>query len=300
MKRIFLFLLTNIAVMALLSGVLSALGLDRALHQNGLNMRTLMITALILGFTGSLISLALSKTLAKMSTGAKVIETPQTPLEHWLVDTVHRFAQAEGLAMPEVALYEGEPNAFATGATRNSSLVAVSTGLLELMNREEAEAVIAHEVSHIANGDMVTMTLIQGVVNTFVFFLSRVIAFAVEQFLRRGDARGAGRSGAYYLTAMICQVVLGLLASLIVAWFSRQREFRADAGAAKLMRSPKSMVAALQRLGQMESGALPASIAAAGISNRPSWSALFSTHPPLEERIAALSTSRSRVGFVDD
>jgi heat shock protein HtpX len=194
--------------------------------------------------------------------------------------------------MPEIAIYEGEPNAFATGASRSNSLVAVSTGLLQTMSREEAEAVIAHEVAHIANGDMVTMTLIQGVMNTFVFFLARVVGYLVDSFLRRGDQESSGPGVGYMVTVVVCDIVFGILASIVVMWFSRQREFRADAGAASLMNSPLPMMAALRRLGGMEAGELPQNVATAGINGRPGWMALFSSHPPIEERIAALAARR--------
>jgi heat shock protein HtpX len=209
-----------------------------------------------------------------------------------LVETVQRFANKANLPMPEVAIYDGAPNAFATGASRSSSLVAVSTGLLQTMSRQEAEAVIAHEVAHIANGDMVTLTLIQGVVNTFVFFLARVVGYLVDSFLRRGDTQSSGPGIGYMVTVLVCDIVFGVLASVIVMYFSRQREFRADAGAAQLMGTPQHMMAALRRLGGMEPGALPQNLATAGINDRPGWMALFSSHPPLEERIAALAGNR--------
>jgi heat shock protein HtpX len=231
----------------------------------------------------------MSKFMAKWSTGARVIESPANSTEFWLVDTVARLAKAANLAMPEVAIYEGEPNAFATGATKNSSLVAVSTGLLQSMTREEAEAVLAHEVAHIANGDMVTLTLIQGVVNTFVVFLSRVVGYLVDSFLRKGDQQSSGPGIGYMVTSMVCEVVFGILASIVVAWFSRQREFRADAGAARLMGSPVPMQNALRRLGGLHTESLPQSMAASGIAGgSKGWMALFSTHPPIEERISAL------------
>jgi heat shock protein HtpX len=222
-----------------------------------------------MGFGGSFISLWMSKTIAKWSTGARVIETPGNSTEFWLVDTVRRFADKAGLSMPEVAIYEGEPNAFATGASRNNSLVAVSTGLLQTMTREEAEAVIAHEVAHIANGDMVTLTLIQGVVNTFVIFIARVVGWLVDSALRRGSDEHSGPGIGYTITVVICDIVFGILASIIVMHFSRQREFRADAGAAQLIGSPRPMMAALRRLGGMEAGELPQNVATAGINGRP-------------------------------
>jgi len=289
MKRVLLFLATNLAVMLVLSLFTSLLGVNRFLTANGLNLGMLLAFAAVIGFGGAFISLLMSKFMAKWSTGARVIESPASSTEFWLVDTVARLAKAANLPMPEVAIYEGEPNAFATGATKNSSLVAVSTGLLQSMTREEAEAVLAHEVAHIANGDMVTLTLIQGVVNTFVVFLSRVVGYLVDSFLRKGDQESTGPGIGYMVTSMVCEVVFGILASMVVAWFSRQREFRADAGAAQLMRSPIPMQNALRRLGGLHTESLPQSMAASGIAGgSKGWMALFSTHPPLEERIAAL------------
>jgi len=287
MKRVLLFLATNLAVMLVLSLVTSLLGVNRFLTANGLNLGMLLAFAGIIGFGGAFISLLMSKSMAKWSTGARVIEAPSTSTEVWLVDSVGRLAKSAGLPMPEVAIYDGEPNAFATGASKNSSLVAVSTGLLQGMTREEVEAVLAHEIAHIANGDMVTLTLIQGVVNTFVVFLSRVIGYAVDSFLRRDEESG-GPGIAYMVTSMICEVLFGILASIIVAWFSRQREFRADAGAAQLMRSPVPMQNALRRLGSMHTEPLPQNMAASGIAGGQGWMELFSSHPPLEQRIAAL------------
>lgn len=288
MKRVLLFLATNLAVMLVLSTVASLLGVNRFLTANGLNLGMLLGFAAVIGFGGAFISLLMSKSMAKWSTGARVIETPSTSTEVWLVDSVARLAKDAGLPMPEVAIYEGEPNAFATGASKNNSLVAVSTGLLQGMTREEVEAVLAHEVAHIANGDMVTLTLIQGVVNTFVIFLSRVVGYAVDSFLRRNDQESSGPGIGYMVTSMICELVFGVLASIIVAWFSRQREFRADAGAAQLMRSPVPMQNALRRLGSLHTEPLPQSLAASGIAGGGGWMALLSSHPPLEERIAAL------------
>ncbi|MBS1186102.1 MAG: protease HtpX [Burkholderiaceae bacterium] len=286
MKRIFLFLVTNLAVMLVMSFMLSLLGVNRMLYGSGLNLGSLMVFSLVVGFTGSIISLLMSKPMAKWSTGARVIEQPVNSTEQWLLNTVHQLAQRAGISMPEVAVYEGEPNAFATGAFKNSALVAVSTGLLEGMTKEEVEAVLGHEVAHIANGDMVTMTLIQGVVNTFVVFLSRLVGFVVDRVLLRNDERSSGL--AYMATTFVCEIVFGIAASLIVAWFSRQREFRADAGSAQLLGSRTPMIHALARLGGLEPGALPKSLAAAGISDMPGFVALFSSHPPIEERIAAL------------
>jgi len=290
MKRVFLFLATNLAVMLVLGLAANLLGVDRFLTENGLNLGMLLAFSGLIGFGGAFISLAMSKFMAKRSVGAHVIDSPSNSTEVWLVDTVARLARDANLAMPEVAIYEGEPNAFATGATKNSSLVAVSTGLLQSMTREEAEAVLAHEVAHIANGDMVTLTLIQGVVNTFVIFLSRIVGYAVDSFLRRGSDDSSGPGIGYMVAVMISQAVFGILASIIVAWFSRQREFRADAGAAQLMRSPVPMQNALRRLGNLHTERLPQNIAASGIVDGPSFMALLATHPPLEARIAALGS----------
>ena len=287
MKRIVLFLVTNLAVMLVLSVVTSLLGVNRFLTANGLDLGSLLAFAAVIGFGGSFISLLISKPMAKWSTGARVITQPSSSTEVWLIDSVAKLADRAGLPMPEVAIYEGEPNAFATGASKSSSLVAVSTGLLQNMTREEAEAVLAHEVAHIANGDMVTLTLIQGVVNTFVIFISRVIGYLVDSFLRRNDQESSGPGIGYMVTSMICEVVFGILASMIVAWFSRQREFRADAGAASLMGSAVPMQNALRRLGNLHTEPLPKNMAASGIAG--GIGSLFATHPPLEERIAALS-----------
>jgi heat shock protein HtpX len=277
-------------VMLVLSLVTSLLGVNRFLTANGLNLGMLLGFAAVIGFGGAFISLLMSKFMAKWSTGARVIESPGNSTEYWLVETVGRLAKRANLPMPEVAIYDGEPNAFATGATKNSSLVAVSTGLLQGMTREEAEAVLAHEVAHIANGDMVTLTLIQGVVNTFVVFLSRVVGYVVDGFLRKGDQESSGPGIGYMVTSMVCEVVFGILASTVVAWFSRQREFRADAGAAKLMGSAVPMQNALRRLGGLHTESLPQNMAASGIAGgSKGLMALFSTHPPLEERIAALA-----------
>jgi heat shock protein HtpX len=286
MKRIFLFVLTNFAVMAVLMVTSRILGVDRYLTANGLNMTALAGFSLIMGFGGATISLLMSKTMAKMSTGARVINQPQTADEAWIVQTVQNFAQKAGIGMPEVAIYEGAPNAFATGAFKNSALVAVSTGLLQNMTRDEVEAVIGHEVAHVANGDMVTMTLIQGVMNTFVVFLSRVIGYAVDSFLRRGSDSNSGPGIGYMVTTIVLDIVLGFVAAIIVAWFSRQREFRADAGAAGLMGRKQPMINALARLGGLTPGELPKTMQAMGITGN--LGKLFSTHPPMEERIAAL------------
>jgi heat shock protein HtpX len=288
MKRIILFLATNLAVVLVMTIVLNVLGVGRAVTGAGINVGALAVFSLVVGFTGAIISLLMSKPMAKWSTGARVIEQPANSTELWLVNTVQGLAQRAGIGMPEVAIYEGEPNAFATGAFKNSALVAVSTGLLANMNREEVEAVLGHEIAHVANGDMITLTLIQGVVNTFVVFLARVVGFFVDQvLLRNNDRRGTGIG--YMVTVFVCELVFGLVASIIVAWFSRQREFRADAGSARLLGSKVPMQHALMRLGGLAPGALPQSMAASGISGGGSgWGALFSTHPPMEERIAAL------------
>jgi heat shock protein HtpX len=285
MQRIFLFLATNIAVMVVLGIVSSVFGLGNYMGPGGIKVGSLMAYSLVVGFTGSIISLLMSKTAAKWSTGARVITQPQNQDEAWIVETVRKFADKAGIGMPDVAIYEGEPNAFATGAFKNSALVAVSTGLLQSMTKEEVEAVIGHEIAHVANGDMVTMTLIQGVMNTFVFFLSRVIGSLIDNALRRGDSSSGPGIGSFVVT-MVLQVVLGFLASIIVAWFSRHREFKADAGAAGLMGQSRSMQAALMRLGGLTPGELPKNMAAMGIAG--GLGQLFSTHPPMEERIAAL------------
>lgn len=292
MKRIVLFLATNLAVVLVLTVVLNLLGVGRAVSAEGINVGALAVFSLVVGFTGSIISLLMSKPMAKWSTGARVIEQPQNSTELWLVNTVRRLADRAGIGMPEVAVYDGEPNAFATGAFKNSALVAVSTGLLQGMNQDEVEAVLGHEVAHIANGDMITLTLIQGVVNTFVVFLARVVGFFVDKVLLRGNGdRGPGIG--YMVTVFVCEILFGLVASIIVAWFSRKREFRADAGSAQLLGSPVPMQHALARLGGLQPGALPSSMSASGISGSGGgWGALFSTHPPMEERIAALQAFR--------
>lgn len=290
MKRIVLFLATNLAIMLVLGISASLLGVNKYLTANGLHLGTLLAFAALMGFGGAFISLLLSKPIAKWSTGAQVIEQPSNSTEHWLLNMVAGQAQRAGIAMPEVAIYAGEPNAFATGATKNSSLVAVSTGLLESMTREEVEAVLAHEVSHIGNGDMVTLTLIQGVVNTFVTFLARVVGFAVDQMLRKNDEQSSGPGIGYTVTVVVCDILFGILASLIVMYFSRQREYRADRGAARLLGSPRPMVHALQRLGGLSAGELPKSMAASGIAGG-GMASLFSSHPPIEDRIAALMSN---------
>jgi len=290
MKRIVLFLLTNIAVMLVLSISARILGVDRYLTANGLNMGALLGFAALIGFGGSFISLAMSKTMAKWSTGARVIERPGNLEQAWLVETVRRLAATAGLPMPEVAIYDGAPNAFATGPSRSNSLVAVSTGLMQRMNRKQVEAVLAHEVAHIANGDMVTLTLIQGVVNTFVIFLSRAVAYAVDSFLRKNDEQAHGPGLGYWITSIVFEIIFGVLASIVVMYFSRQREYRADAGAAALMGDRRPMIEALGVLGSMQAGELPKEMAASGIAGG-GMMALFSSHPPIEARIAALKSA---------
>jgi len=289
MKRIVLFIATNLAVVFVLSIILKIFGLDRTLSESGIQYGSLIVLSLVIGFGGAIISLLISKQMAKWTTGARVIDQPQSEAEAWLVETVRKLATGAGVGMPEVAIYDGAPNAFATGAFKNSSLVAVSTGLLQSMNKEEVEAVLGHEISHVANGDMVTLTLIQGVVNTFVIFASRVVGSIVDKTVFRTE-RGTGPG--YFITVLVCQFVFGILASLIVAWFSRQREFRADAGSAKLLGTPRPMVNALARLGGLEPGQLPQSLAAAGITGGGGLQALFASHPPIEVRIAALQSGR--------
>jgi heat shock protein HtpX len=292
MKRIVLLVGTNLAIMLVLGIVSTLTGAHKFFSSSGLDLGRLLFFAALMGFGGSFISLWMSKTIAKWSTGAQVISTPQNSTEFWLFETVRKLAERAGLKMPEVAIYEGEPNAFATGASKNNSLVAVSTGLLQSMTREEVEAVLAHEVAHIANGDMVTLTLIQGVVNTFVMFIARIVGWLVDSALRKGSDQDSGPGIAYTITVVICDIVFGILASVIVMYFSRQREFRADAGAASLLGSPQPMMAALRRLSGGEAGELPNNIATAGINGRPGWMELFSSHPPIEQRIAALAHLR--------
>ncbi|MFN4003516.1 MAG: protease HtpX [Hylemonella sp.] len=290
MKRIILFVLTNLAVVVVLGIVASLLGVNRFLTANGLNLGLLLGFAAVMGFGGAIISLLISKPVAKWSAGVQVIDQPRTPDEAWLLNTVRKFADQAGIGMPEVGIFEGDPNAFATGAFKNSALVAVSTGLLQNMTREEVEAVIGHEVAHIANGDMVTMTLIQGVMNTFVVFISRVVGYVVDSFLRRNDEESSGPGIGYFVTTIVMDIILGFLAAIIVAWFSRQREFRADAGAVQLMGRRQPMINALARLGGLHTAELPKSMATMGIAG--SIGQLFSTHPPIQERIAALQNMR--------
>ncbi|HWJ05828.1 MAG TPA: protease HtpX [Steroidobacteraceae bacterium] len=289
MKRILLFLATNLAVLVLIGIVLNLLGINSILQANGsdLDLGKLLVYAAVIGFSGSLFSLAISKWSAKRMMGVRVIAQPSNGTESWLVSTVQRQAQQAGIGMPEVGIFDSpEPNAFATGARRDAALVAVSTGLLQSMSQREAEAVLAHEVSHVANGDMVTLALIQGVVNTFVVFLSRIIGHTVDRVVFKTEE---GHGPAYFITSIICDLLLGLLASMIVMWFSRQREFRADAGGAKLA-GRQDMISALESLQRRHAGPLPDKMAAFGISGNRAGGLrrLFMTHPPLEERIAAL------------
>ncbi len=291
MKRVFLLIVTNFAILAVLSVTMQLLGIDRALtNETGLNLQGLLVFAAMFGFGGAFISLFISKWMAKKSTGAHVIEVPSNMTERWLVDTVRRQAERAGIGMPEVAIYDApDVNAFATGWNKNNALVAVSTGLLNKMSQDEAEAVLGHEVSHVANGDMVTLTLIQGVVNTFVIFISRVIGFFVDRVLLKNEK---GEGPGFFIATLVAELVLGVLASIVVSWFSRQREFRADAGGASLAGREK-MIAALERLkGNHEQTALPAQMSALGISGGGAIMKLFMSHPPLDERIAALRNAR--------
>ncbi|HEX4763229.1 MAG TPA: protease HtpX [Usitatibacter sp.] len=292
MKRLILFFGTNIAVMVVLTIVTQLLGVDRWLYANGINYFSLLAFCAIFGFGGAFISLLLSKTIAKYAEGVQVIDGSGGADEQWLVNTVRKLADKAGVGMPEVGIFQGAPNAFATGAFRNHSLVAVSTGLLQSMTRDEVEAVLGHEMAHVANGDMVTLTLIQGVVNTFVMFLSRVIGTLVDRVVFRTE-RGIGPG--YYLTVMVCQLVFGIIASLIVAWFSRRREFRADAGSAEFLGDTRPMISALRRLGGQEPGQLAESLQAFGIAEGGhKFLGLFASHPPIPERIAALEARRAR------
>ena len=289
MKRILLFLATNLAVGLVLTVVASVLGIDRYLVGTGLNVPMLAVFSIFMGFTGAIISLLMSKTIAKFSMGLHMLDAPQTSDEQWIVSTVHKLADKAGIGHPEVGIYEGDPNAFATGAFKNSALVAVSTGLLQSMTREEVEAVLGHEIGHVANGDMVTLTLIQGVVNTFVVFLSRVVGYVVDKAVFKTE-RGVGPG--YMITVIVCQIVFGIAASIIVAWFSRYREFKADAASAQLLGSPRAMIAALRRLGGVHAGEMPQALQAFGIAESNKYLALFSSHPPIADRIAALEAPR--------
>ncbi len=293
MKRVFLFLMTNIAILVVLSIVLQLLGVESILAQNGvdLNYEALLIFSAVFGMGGSFISLLVSKWMAKRATGAQVITEPRSDVELWLTETVKRHAQGAGIGMPEVAVYDGPPNAFATGASKNKALVAVSTGLLRGMTRDEVDAVLGHEIAHVANGDMITLALIQGVVNTFVLFFSRIIGHTVDRVVFRTE-RGYGIG--YFVATIAAQVVLGILASIIVMWFSRYREFRADAGGARLAGRP-NMIAALERLKSGAGEPLPEGLKAFGISGGKGkgFARLFMSHPPLEERIEALRRAQA-------
>ncbi|MFO8112328.1 MAG: protease HtpX [Desulfosalsimonadaceae bacterium] len=295
MKRVVLFLATNIAILVVLGIVLRLLGVGRILDEQGvgLNLYNLLIFAAVIGFGGSFISLAISKWMAKRMTGAKVIDTPRNQVESWLLDTVRKQAQAAGIGMPEVAIFDSPaPNAFATGMKRDNALVAVSTGLLRNMNQDEAEAVLGHEISHVANGDMVTLTLIQGVVNTFVIFLSRIVGHFVDRVILKNEQ---GHGIGFFIATIASQIIFGILASTIVFWFSRQREFRADAGGGNLAGREK-MISALEKLRRSAGEPLPDQMSAFGISGKQerksSWKDLFMTHPPIEDRIAALKNAR--------
>jgi heat shock protein HtpX len=287
MKRIALFLATNLAVIVVLGIVLNLLGADRFLTAQGLNIEMLLVFSTVIGFGGAIISLLISKRMAKWTTKARIIDpqAPATAEERWLVETVHQLADRAQIGYPEVAIYDGAPNAFATGAFKNNALVAVSTGLLQSMTREEVAAVLGHEVAHVANGDMITLALIQGVVNTFVVFFARLVGYFVDRVILKND-RGVGIG--YFVAVIVSEIIFGILASIIVAWFSRQREFRADEGSARLMQSREPMIKALARLGGLTPGELPKTFEASGISGGKGISALFSTHPPIEQRIAAL------------
>ena len=287
MKRVLLFLLTNLCVMLVLGLAVHLLGLNQFLGANGLSLSGLLGFAFVMGFAGAFISLLISKPMAKWTTGLQIIDGSPDPVHRWLVTTVARNAAAAGIRPPEVGIYAGPPNAFATGAFRNSALVAVSTGLLQSLSRDEVEAVIGHEVAHVANGDMVTMALIQGVMNTFVVFLSRLVGYVVDKLVLRNQQEGPGLG--YYVTTVVLDLVLGVLAALVVAWFSRQREFRADADAARLMGHKQPMINALARLHGLDPGEMPKALQAMGISARPGgWMAWFSSHPPMAQRIERL------------
>ena len=290
MKRIFLFVMTNLAVVVVLGIVANLLGVNRYLTPNGLNLGMLLGFVLVIGFGGAIISLLISKPVAKWSAGVRIINEAQNADEAWIVETVRKLADKAQIGMPEVGIFDGAPNAFATGAFKNSALVAVSTGLLQGMKRDEIEAVLAHEIAHVANGDMVTMALIQGVMNTFVVFLSRVISFAIDSFLCRGSSSNSGPGIGYFITTIVLDIILGFAAAIVVAWFSRHREFRADAGATELMGRKQPMINALARLGGMVPGELPKAVEAMGITG--GMGKLFATHPPIEERIAALQNAQ--------
>ena len=284
MKRILLFVLTNVAVVAVLGIVSSIFGLNRYVGPNGLNLGALLGFALVMGFTGAIFSLLISKPMAKWTMSLTIINDSPDPTHQWIVQSVRGFANKANIGMPDVAIYEGDANAFATGAFKNSALVAVSTGLLQSMNREEVEAVIGHEIAHVANGDMVTMALMQGVMNTFVIFLSRVIGYFIDKVVLKNERSGTGIG--YMVTVFILDMLLGVVAHIVVSWFSRQREYRADAGSAELMGNGRPMINALSRLGGLTPGELPANMKAMGIGGV--MGSLFATHPPMEDRIRAL------------
>jgi heat shock protein HtpX len=283
MKRVLLLVATNVAVMVVLSIVVSILGLDRWMTAEGIDHTSLLIMSAIFGFGGAFISLLLSKRIAKWQAGLQLIDGSEGTTEYWLIETVKKLADKAGVGMPEVGIFEGAPNAFATGAFKDSALVAVSTGLLQSMSKEEVEAVLGHEMAHVANGDMVTLTLIQGVLNTFVFFLSRVVGSIIDKAVFRSE-RGTGPG--YWITVMLLQFLFGIIAAMVVAWFSRWREFRADRGSADLLGQPQSMISALARLGGLQPAELPPQLKAFGIAGP--IGALLATHPPIEQRIAAL------------
>ena len=286
MKRVLLLVATNVAVMLVLSVVVSVLGLDRWLSAEGIDYTTLLVMSAVFGFGGAFISLLMSKTIAKWTAGVHLIDGSEGTTEYWIVNTVKQLADKAGVGMPEVGIFEGAPNAFATGAFKDSALVAVSTGLVQSMSKEEVEAVIGHEMAHVANGDMVTLTLIQGVLNTFVFFLSRVVGMIIDKAVFRTE-RGTGPG--YWITVMLLQFLFGILAAMIVAWFSRWREFRADRGSADLSGSPRSMIAALARLGSLQTQELPPQLKSFGIAG--GIGSLLASHPPIEARIAALQAA---------
>jgi heat shock protein HtpX len=292
MKRVLLLLATNFAILFVASITLRLLGLEPWLNANGINFSSLLVVGAVLGFGGAFVSLAISKWVAKRMMGVRLIEQPRGEQDMWLVETVRRLAAQAGIGMPEVGVFDSpSPNAFATGARRDAALVAVSSGLLQRMNRREVEAVLGHEITHVANGDMVTLTLIQGVVNTFVFVASRVIGEVVDRIVFRNER---GQGPAFWITTMIAQLVLSFLATMVVMWFSRQREFRADGGGARLA-GAQNMIAALESLGRVHSEALPEKMAAFGISGGKAggFMRLFMSHPPIEERIAALQAART-------
>jgi heat shock protein HtpX len=286
MKRVLLLVATNVAVMLVLSVVVSVLGLDRWLTAEGINYTTLLVMSAVFGFGGAFISLLASKMVAKWQMGVQLIDGSEGTTEYWLVQTVKQLADKAGVGMPEVGIFEGAPNAFATGAFKDSALVAVSTGLVQGMSKEEVEAVLGHEMAHVANGDMVTLTLIQGVLNTFVFFLSRVVGMIIDKAVFRTE-RGTGPG--YWITVMLLQFLFGILAAMIVAWFSRWREFRADRGSANLLGSPRSMIAALARLGSLQTQEMPPQLKSFGIAG--GIGSLLASHPPIEARIAALQAA---------